>query len=161
MSHHVVFDCMIYLQAAARPERVHECFQTVQTHRLVLCISPEILAEIQDVLTRPKLRRKFPALTPEAVNLFLADVLRKAQNVAIVPPVYSLPRDPKDEKYVNLALAVNARFLVTRDKDLLDLMVPSTPTGQDFQQRFPNLKIVEPLAFVQEVSRQPGPETAE
>ena len=33
-----------------------------------------------------------------------------------------LERDRKDEPYLDLALSANARYLISRDKDLLDLM---------------------------------------
>lgn len=42
--------------------------------------------------------------------------------VAEVPKRVSLERDPRDEGYLNLALAVEARYLVTWDNDLLDLV---------------------------------------
>lgn len=35
--------------------------------------------------------------------------------------VFVLDRDPKDSKYIDLAIATKADFLVTRDNDLLDL----------------------------------------
>ena len=35
---------------------------------------------------------------------------------------FGYPRDPDDEPYLNLAIKAKADFIVTRDKDLLDLM---------------------------------------
>jgi len=102
---------------------------------------------------RPRLRAKFPALTPQAVQAFLADVLRQAHSITDVPKAYCLPRDPKDEKYINLAIASGARYLVSRDKDLLDLMNEQTPEGRDFRRRFPDLRIIDPPTFVHEMDR--------
>ena len=66
-----VFDCMVYLQAAARSTGpAGTCLQTVRDGRLELVISPEIIAEVRDVLTRPKMLKKFPTLTVEAVEVF-------------------------------------------------------------------------------------------
>jgi putative PIN family toxin of toxin-antitoxin system len=56
---------------------------------------------------------------------------------AEVPRTLTLPRDPKDEPYLNLALAVGAQYLVSRDKDLLDLM-----NDGSFRQRYPDLTIL-------------------
>jgi predicted nucleic acid-binding protein len=53
-------------------------------------------------------------------------------------------RDPKDERYLNLAIAVGARYLVSRDTDLLDLM-----KDQPFRNQFPHLNILDPTAFLQ------------
>jgi predicted nucleic acid-binding protein len=50
----VVFDCMIFLQAAARPKGpAAECMRSVTAGRLELFLSPAIVAEVRDVLTRP------------------------------------------------------------------------------------------------------------
>jgi putative PIN family toxin of toxin-antitoxin system len=125
-----VYDCMLFFQAAARPYRVQAVFQPVHDGTVRLCLSPEILVEICDVLTRPELRAKFPALTPEAVNAFLAIYIRGAIWAANVPQVYTVRRDPRDSKSVNLALAAGAPYLVTRDKDLLDRMLAETPEGR-------------------------------
>lgn len=63
-----VFDCMVYLQAAGRDDGPgRACLALVQARRLLLAISPTIRAELQDVLNRPKIHRRFPSLTPESV----------------------------------------------------------------------------------------------
>ena len=46
--------------------------------------------------------------------------------------IFVLERDPKDAKYVDLAIATKADFLVTRDKDLLDLREKESPLLQIF-----------------------------
>ena len=55
-------------------------------------------------------------------------------------PVSFRYRDPDDEPYLNLAIAVSADYLVTRDNDLLDLMQDSA-----FRVRFPSLTILDPV----------------
>jgi predicted nucleic acid-binding protein len=75
-----------------------------------------------------------------------------------VPAVFTYPRDPNDEPYVNLALAAGARYLVTWDNDLLDLMNEATPAGQDFRRRFPDLTILNPVAFLRELAPPPAAE---
>lgn len=57
----------------------------------------------------------------------------------------------EDEKYLNLAVAVQAAYLVSRDKDLLDLMTGHSDEGKDFRRRFRPLKIIEPVEFLKTV----------
>ena len=150
-----VFDCVILLQAAGRPTGpAAACLQAVRDGRLELFLSPDILAEVRDVLNRPKTLRKFPALTPEAVDVFLGDVASHATTLPTVPKVFALARDPKDEPYVDLAVATGARYLISRDKDLLDLM------GDDaFRQQFPGLTVIDPVALLRELAlAHPNPE---
>ncbi|MBC7816626.1 MAG: putative toxin-antitoxin system toxin component, PIN family [Planctomycetaceae bacterium] len=147
MTTRVVFDCMIFLQAAARPASpARACFQTLDESLMTLCVSPVILTEVRDVLSRPELVARFPALSPEWVNEFLEAITSKALVVPDVPDAFSLPRDPKDEPYINLAIATQAEFLVSRDRDLLDLM-----TDADFRRRFPGLTIVDPMTFLRTI----------
>jgi putative PIN family toxin of toxin-antitoxin system len=145
---------MLFLSRAARPQRVRETFQFVADKRVTLCMSVEVLEELRDVLTRHELRAKYPALTDEAVTAFLRDVLAQSELITTVPTVYTLDRDHKDSKYINLALAAGASFLVTRDLDLLDLMNEKSSPGREFRNRFPDLRIVEPKEFVQIIEGQ-------
>ena len=60
-----------------------------------------------------------------------------------VPETFKLERDPKDERYINLAIASTAAYLVTWDRDLLDLM-----DDKGFRRQFPGLTILEPPALL-------------
>lgn len=52
-------------------------------------------------------------------------------------------RDPKDRPYMDLAVAAEANYLITRDKDLLSLMTSHTVAAKEFRQRHQNrLRIV-------------------
>ncbi len=77
----------------------------------------------------------------------------KATFIGQVPRHFLYPRDPKDEKYLNLAIEVAAAYLVSRDKDLLDLMTSDAAACQGFRQRFPSLQIIEPLSLLQLAKR--------
>jgi putative PIN family toxin of toxin-antitoxin system len=140
---------MVYLQAAARPEGpARACLNLARAGRVELATSPSIQAEVADVLGRPKIRQKFKSLTSEAVAVFLEDVGKLATSTENVAATFSLPRDPKDEPYVNLALAVAAQYLVTWDKDLLTLMDESGSEGKAFREGFPGLTILDPVSFL-------------
>ena len=150
----VVYDCMIYLQAAAKPDRIHGTIRLVREGRVELCMSAEIVDELRDVLTRPEVRAKFPALTPERADVFLNDLLPQARLFQNVPAAFTLPRDVKDQPYVNLAIAARANYLVTwNERHLTYLMRQDTSEGQDFCRRFPEIKIVDPPTFVSEIQR--------
>ncbi|MBI1832274.1 MAG: putative toxin-antitoxin system toxin component, PIN family [Planctomycetes bacterium] len=155
MTVRAVFDCMVFLQGAGRPTSpARACLRLVDEGDVTLCMSADILAEIRDVLPRPKTRKKSPSLTPESVAEFIKNVESKALVVANVPRVFTLERDPKDEPYLNLAMATAARVLVSRDKDLLDLM-----NEQEFRKNYPDLTILDPAAFLQAIAdhEQSGP----
>jgi putative PIN family toxin of toxin-antitoxin system len=104
-----VFDCMVFLQGAGRPASpARACFRLVDEGRVTLCLSADVLGEVRDVLTRPKVKRKFPALSPDWVEEFIQNAESKAVMVSEVPKAFSLERDPKDEPYLNLAVAAQA-----------------------------------------------------
>lgn len=142
-----VYDCMLFFRAAARPRLARPLFDLVAQAKVKLCLSPEVLAEIRDVLTRPKLLNKYPALNQAAVDAFLTWHLQMAHWVNNVPEHYVLARDPKDSKYLNLAITAGAAYVVTDDFDLLDLMEVESEAGRDFRARFPNIRIINPAAF--------------
>ena len=111
------------------------------------------MAEVRDVLTRPRVRQRFPALTDRIVDRFLAALEERAVLVSEVPRVFRFDRDPRDEPYVNLAIAARVNYLVSRDNDILDLADASTPDGKRLRQHAPDLRILDPVAFLVEIRR--------
>jgi len=137
-----VFDCMMFLQGAARREGASgACLRLVESDVIELYVSREIMAEVRDVLARARVRQKFPALTDALVDRFLAALKRQAVLVSEVPRVFHFDRDPKDEPYINLAIAASVSYLVSRDNDILDLADASTPDGERLRHRAPELQI--------------------
>ena len=144
-----VFDCMIYLQAAiSEKSPAAELFRQVERGSVLLFVSNETLSEIRDVLTRPKALIKYPHLTVEYVEIFLSRVLSKANLLNKIPKHFQYPRDPKDEKYINLAIESEANYIVSRDNDLLDLMTGIDAESKEFRQRFRFLKVIAPGEFL-------------
>ena len=151
-----IFDCTTLLQAAANKKGpAGACLTFVDEGAVKVFHSAVTLDEIRDVLNRPEIRRTFPKLTDESVLNFLDHVVDKGHMVEDVPTVYRFERDPNDEPYLNLAIAVHAPFLVSRDKDLLDLM-----NDDEFRKAYPWLTILDPPAFLShvraEVARELG-----
>lgn len=156
-----VFDCNVYLQAAAREKSVAaDCLRLVEQGLVRLYVSEEILAEVEEVLYRPEIRTHFQALTDEVIEAFLLRLRKNAQLLRHVPKRFSYSRDPDDVPYVNLAGEAKADYLVSRDRDLLDLMTAYDVEAKEFRQRFRPLRVIEPLAFLQEVRRLESESTA-
>ena len=142
-----VFDSTALLQAAgSKKGPAGACIAFVDEGRVKLLISATTLEEIREVLHRPEIRKAFPKLTDENVLDFLDHLVDKGHMIEDVPSVYRFARDPNDEPYLNLAIATQAPFIVSRDNDLLDLM-----KNDDFRKAYPGLTIIDPVAFLKHV----------
>ena len=140
---------MVYLQATANEFGLAAALlRTLDDGNISLFVSREILKEVRNVLSRPKIRQKIPRITDERVSALLTRLTEKGTLLENVPKHFSSERDPKDEKYVDLAIQVDAAYLVSCDNDLLDLMKRDTVKGEAFCQQFPSLTILDPVAFL-------------
>jgi len=140
-----VFDTVIYLQAALSDKgAAYACWQLVEKGEVRVFITEAILAEIEDVLNRPKLRKKYSVLTDEKIAEVLQSVRAHAVLIENINRIYAFERDPNDEVFINLALVCKAEFLVSRDNDLLDLR-----KDESFKISFPQLRIVSPAEFLE------------
>lgn len=150
----VVFDCMLYLQAiVSESGPAAALLRFVDDDALSLFVSSEVIDEVRDVLSRPKLVDRNPDITAERVYAFIKRISEKATLIEEVPRHFTYSRDPKDEKYINLAVEAAAAYLISRDKDLLDLTTGHTDECKDFRRRFKSLKIVVPEEFLETVFR--------
>ena len=148
----VVFDCMVYLQATVSEfGPAASLLRLVDSDALSLFVSAEILEEVRDVLSRPKIRRKNRDINDERMDALIKRISGNATVIKDVQQHFIYLRDPKDEKYINLAVEAEAEYIVSRDKDLLDLMTSDADECKDFRRRFSSLKIIEPVVFLKKV----------
>jgi putative PIN family toxin of toxin-antitoxin system len=151
----VVFDCNVFLQAISRIQGpAAQALRLVESNALTLYVSRPILRELRRALAYPEVRQKNPAITDDVVGSFLARISFRGVMIRNVPHVVDLPRDPKDEPYLDLAVAVSADYLVTRDQDLLSLGSDYSIESKKLRQRVPNLKVMNTNDFLQAFSTQ-------
>jgi putative PIN family toxin of toxin-antitoxin system len=152
----VVLDTVVFLQSLIS-DRGHAagCLQRLRAGQFILLMSDDLFLELKDVPFRPKLRTKYPFITDEKVAVFIAEIERLAVRIAKPPTALLLPRDPKDEPLIDLAVAGDARFVVSwNDRHLNYLMRQDTPEGREFCARFPNIKIVTPPEFLKSMDQR-------
>jgi putative PIN family toxin of toxin-antitoxin system len=113
----IVFDSSALVGAAIRRDGVPELALRHAFQRDRIAVSEAVMAELLDVFARPRLQRFLdPALRGELLSTLLASgvFFEPAERVTDC-------RDPKDNIYLELALASGADTIVSSDQDLLVL----------------------------------------
>lgn len=94
--------------------------------RLALPVVPRMRAELARVLAYPRLRLEFAAQVDALVRFDRHS--RMVPAPAPAPATLSC-RDPDDQIFVDLALACEASWLLSRDRELLRLARPAAGRG--------------------------------
>jgi putative PIN family toxin of toxin-antitoxin system len=112
-----VFDTNVLVSALLLPDSKprHALGAAVREGKILL--SFPVLAELYEVLSRKRFRRY---VDEEDIRSFLASLTREAQWVDVEAEIKAC-RDPKDDKFLELAVSGRATHLVTGDSDLLAL----------------------------------------
>lgn len=97
-------------------------------------VSNEVIAELTEVLSRKKFD---PYISIEERQSFLRQLSLVVEYISHVVPLKAC-RDPKDDKFLSLAVAGRATFILTGDKDLLEL------------DPFHGVRIIESSSFLEE-----------
>lgn len=103
--------------------------------RFQVFTSNDQLAELLDVVERPKFRKYF---TLTEARAFFADYCLVSESTTVPTPIKMICRDPKDDYLLALAKAVKADLLITGDEDLLVL------------KKHGKTRILKPAAFKKE-----------
>ena len=113
----IVFDASTLVSAALKADSVPERALLRAEETDVFALSAAVEAEIVEVLGRPRFARAIPSERRDHI----LGVVREAA-VWFEPGVHIVDcRDPKDDKYLELALAAGAEIIVSSDDDLLVL----------------------------------------
>jgi putative PIN family toxin of toxin-antitoxin system len=112
-----VFDTSVVVSAVLLPRSApRQAFDRVQEQGKVL-ISAATVNELNEVLRR----QRFDKYIREAQRLeFLAALIQEAELVDVTEVVTEC-RDPKDNKFLELAVSGKATYIISGDKDLLAL----------------------------------------
>ena len=146
----VVLDTVVFVQtliSGRGPSAA--CIDRLRAGHFVLLMSNATRAELNEVPLRPELTRRYSHITAERVEAFAADVDALAATIPHPPKAFSLPRDPQDEPFIDLAVAGDADFIVTwNQRHLTYLMEQDTDEGRDFRRTNPKILIVSPVEFL-------------
>lgn len=143
------------LQAAVSRGPAFALLTLAEAGRLELLLSNDILSELRDVLLRTEVQRRFPILSVEFVEAFLACIRHIGTLIDHVPSRFEFRRDPDDEPYLNLAAHGRAKYLVTRDRDLLHLAEASDDDAKQLRRACPNLRVLDPVDLLRELVVKP------
>ncbi len=120
-----VLDPNVLVSAAISPAGPSRQIVTAWTdHRFELIASSTLLEELADVLARPKFRRYISAAL---VTEFIDGLSQDAVFVQDPPEPPGISPDPDDDYLIALAQAAGADYIVSGDRDLLDLTDPHPP----------------------------------
>jgi putative PIN family toxin of toxin-antitoxin system len=116
----VVLDTNTVVSAIFWPRSIaRRCLIGLAKRQYALAVSSEIFAEYETVSA--ELQPRFPHCNSEGA---LAWLRFKAKWVEPAPLGKKRSRDSRDDPFLSCALSAQAKFLVTRDNDLLDLEKP-------------------------------------
>jgi putative PIN family toxin of toxin-antitoxin system len=112
-----VIDTSVALSAVLLPPSVpRQAFDRAAASGRIL-LSTATIGELDDVFRRPKFDKY---VAKEKRLEFLAALIREAELVDVTETVTAC-RDPKDDKFLELAICGNASHIVSGDADLLAL----------------------------------------
>lgn len=97
-----------------------------------ICFSKDTLLELKEVLER----KKFDKYLSSNQRLEFLENLKKVTRIFYPKQKFELCRDPKDNKFLDLAFISGAHYLVTGDRDLLIL------------KKFHQTEIISPADFL-------------
>ena len=112
-----VFDTNSLISAHLLPLSVTRKAFDIALENGIIAHSRETFSEFVEVFTRPKFD-KYISLEDRLHAISIIEL--KSQLIEVSVPVIAC-RDPKDDKFLALALAIKANCVITGDKDLLVL----------------------------------------
>lgn len=118
----VVLDTVIFIRALLNPHGFSGrlLFEYSNDYRLVLSL--QLIEEILEVLGRREIIERFhlrQTNLPEAMARLIKSI--NSAEIIEIDEIPAISRDPKDDKFLATAKTANADYLVSADKDLLDL----------------------------------------
>ncbi len=133
----IVLDTNVLLISVSDRSPVHWVFKRFLDGEYTLCVTSDILLEYEEILTRHM---------GAAVSDFVLQAIENAVNTEWVTKFFHwnlIIADPDDNKFVDCAIACQAKFIVTEDKHFQVLK----------QVDFPKVEVVSVEQFKAEIGQ--------
>ena len=117
----IVLDTNCLLASLSRNKEEYVIWKSLQNGKYNLCVTNEILSEYTEVL-----QRNISPTVAENVMFLLLNL----DNVVFIDTYFQfnlITTDPDDNKFVDCAIAANAKFIVTNDKHFNELDIVDFP----------------------------------
>ena len=143
------FDTNIFVRTVIQTDNLpNHLISLWREGRFVLVLSQSIINEVQEVLSRPKMRQKYQYTLTKVRNL--VNLLQQARVVEVNTSFELCHRDPTDNIFVDCAILGRVQFLVSTDNDLID-------NSELKQALFEfGVEIVDPPNFLQKIQDPEG-----
>ena len=105
----IVLDTNCLIQSISPRSRYYAVWESLVNGRNTLCVTNEIIKEYLEILQR---------LTDYDTAETIVKTIVNSRFVEFITPFYRfelIPQDPDDNKFVDCAIAANARYIVTND----------------------------------------------
>ena len=116
----LVLDTNTFVSAFFWEGNEAELLRNIEQGKAILCVTWEILNEVEEVIKRPKFREAM-----DNANLTPAQVIQKIGSLShlIIAPKLNIKvcRDEKDNKFLECAENAKADYIISGDDDLLSL----------------------------------------
>ena len=134
--HKIVLDTNVLLVSISERSSIHWVFQGLLENEYILCVTTEILAEYAEIIER---------YMGSKVSESVLGVIENLENVELITTYFrfQLLQDEDDDKFVDCAIASNAHYIVSHDKDFNVL--------KDID--FPKVRVINSANFKQELRK--------
>jgi putative PIN family toxin of toxin-antitoxin system len=112
----VIFDTNVWISFLIG-KRLAKIKQHISDKSIIIITTEQLLLEIKNVTSREKLKKYFPKESVKELIELLDTIAEKV----VIKQKYFINRDPKDNFLLDLIDFSKADYLVTGDKDLLEL----------------------------------------
>ncbi len=133
----VVIDTNVFVSGLLGSPVSRSVIEAWLSGRFVLVLSSQLLSELLDVLSRPKISRY---INVDQQQILMNSLLNHTEFVVPVQQI-AICRDPKDDMFLNVAIAAQAHYLVTNDNDFLE-----DDILKDFMLRL-GVRVITPVDF--------------
>lgn len=116
---------------------------------MIPLLSKPVLDEYRAVLAHPDVLERFPKLSARDMAFVITRLLFVGDYVRSPRAHFTYDRDPRDEKFIELAIDLLATHILSSDNDLLSLPQSRTDAGRRFRQRLPDVPVLEASQFLE------------
>ncbi|MCB9281230.1 MAG: putative toxin-antitoxin system toxin component, PIN family [Lewinellaceae bacterium] len=126
----IVLDTNVLLVSISSKSRLHWIFRKLVAGEFFLCVTTEILSEYAEIIER---------YMGEEASVATMGVLENLPNLVLITTYFrfNLLNDEDDNKFSDCAVAANADFIVSHDKDFKILNSVS----------FPKIQVIDTITF--------------